>query len=281
MKIGISSFVWVSPFSSKDIDILYKAKDFGYDIVEVAVENEELIDLKLLKTTAKQVGLELSVSGAFGLERDISSLDKEVRDNGLAYIKTCVEIANYLESPIFGGPMYSAVGKTRLVSEQQKAIERGYCLENLFEATNYASEMGITLALEPLNRFETDMINTVEQAISLIDEINHPSLRVLLDTFHTNIEEKDVAKAIHLLGDKLVHVQGNENDRGIPGTGQVPWLEIRDALRSINYQGSIVLETFGSPSKELARAASIWRPLAKSADILAKEGAQFFTEIFK
>lgn len=281
MKIGISSFVWVSPFATNHLDILVKAKDYGYDLVEIAVEDAGLIDLKKLKRHAQELGLSLSVSGAFGEERDISSMEKNYRNIGVDYIKTCVDIANYLESPIFGGPLYSAVGKTRIVSKEQKSLERQYCVDNLFEVTNYAKEKGVALALEPLNRFETDMINTMEQALELINEVNDPSLGILLDTFHSNIEEKNVAKTILQLGDRLIHVQGNENDRGIPGTGQVPWKDIKDALQAINYTGSIVLETFGSPSKELARAASIWRPLAKSSDILAKEGALFFKELFQ
>lgn len=272
--------MWVSPFRTSNLDILYKAKDYGYDLVEIAVEDASVIDFKKVKKVAQEIGLGLSVSGAFGSERDISSDNLDYRNIGLSYIKDCVQIANELESPVFGGPLYSAVGKTRLVSKEQKYIERQYCIENLFQATKYAEEMGVVLALEPLNRFETDMINTVDQALSLINEINHPYLKILLDTFHTNIEEKNVIKAIHLLGDKLAHVQGNENDRGTPGTGQVNWIGIRDALVDIGYKGSIVLETFGSPSKELARAASIWRPLAESADILASEGASFFKKIF-
>ncbi|MCI0920919.1 sugar phosphate isomerase/epimerase [Sphingobacterium rhinopitheci] len=281
MKIGISSFVWVSPFNTNNIDILYKAKEYGYDLFEIAVEDAALIDLKKVKNVAREIGLELSVSGAFGPERDISSDNLAYRKIGLSYIKDCIRIANELESPVFGGPLYSAVGKTRLVSKEQKQLERQYCIENLFEATNYAQEMGVVLALEPLNRFETDMINTIEQALALINEIDHPHLKILLDTFHTNIEEKNVVNSILMLGDKLAHVQGNENDRGTPGTGHVNWIGIRDALVQIGYKGSIVLETFGSPSKELARAASIWRPLAESADILASEGATFFKKIFQ
>ncbi|AIM36844.1 xylose isomerase [Sphingobacterium sp. ML3W] len=281
MKIGISSFVWVSPYAADHIDILYKAKDYGYDVMEIAIEDLSLIDVKQLKKVAREVGLNLSVSGAFGTERDISSEHSSYRKIGLSYIKDCIAIANELESPIFGGPLYSAVGKTRLVSKEQKEMERNFCLENLLEATKYAKEHGVVLALEPLNRFETDMINTVDQALELINEINDPSLKILLDTFHANIEEKSIVNSIHLLGDKLAHVQGNENDRGTPGTGQVDWEGIRDALNQIGYQGSVVLETFGSPSKELARAASIWRPLAESSDILARDGATFYTKIFK
>lgn len=281
MNIGISTFVWVSPFSTKNFDVLHKAKDFGYDLIEIAVEDKNLIDFAKLKKECDSLGLKMSVSGAFGAERDISSADESIRAKGLAYIKDCVDIANYLESPVFGGPMYSAVGKTRLISDEQKQTERSWCLENLHAATRYAKEKGVKLALEPLNRFETDMINTVDQALDLINEVDDDNLLILLDTFHANIEEKNIPDAIRKIGDKLIHVQGNENDRGTPGTGHLDWQGIKEALNEIGYEGSIVVETFGSPSKELARAASIWRPLAASADALAEEGGQFFTQMFK
>ena len=281
MKIGISTFVWASPFSTADFKILSKVKEYGYDVVEIAVEDKELIDFVKLKNQCKSLGLAISISGAFGMERDISSENPEFRSKGLSYIKDCLDIANYMESPIFGGPLYSAVGKTRLVSNEQKREERMWCLENLSLATKYAREKGVKLALEPLNRFKTDMINTVDQALELINEVNDEYLQLLLDTFHNNIEEKSIPDAIRKIGKQLLHIQGNENDRGIPGTGHVDWIGIHQALIDIGYEGSIVIETFGAPSKELARAASIWRPLAESPDILAKEGADFLKRIFK
>lgn len=280
MHIGISTFVWVSPFSTASFDVLHKAKDIGYDVIEIAVEDRDLIDWVALKKVSRELGLRVTVSGAFGMDRDISSERPEIRANGLSYIIDCLEIANDFESPVFGGPLYSAVGKTRLVSAEQKAQERQWCLENLYQAIRRAEALGVTLALEPLNRFETDMVNTVDQAIAIVDELNSPYLKVLLDTFHSNIEEKDIPASIIKLGDRLVHVQANENDRGTPGTGHLDWLGTRDALRTIGYEGSLVIETFGAPSKELARAASIWRPLANSADELAAEGFAFLKETF-
>ncbi|PPL00947.1 sugar phosphate isomerase/epimerase family protein [Parapedobacter indicus] len=280
MDIGISTFVWVSPFSSASFDILQKAKDIGYDVIEIAVEDRELIDWEALLKTCRNLGLKVTVSGAFGMDRDISSERPEIRANGLSYIIDCLEIANELESPVFGGPLYAAVGKTRLVSEAQKRQEREWCLENLHLAVRRAEVLGVTLALEPLNRFETDMINTIDQAIALVDEVKNDRLKILLDTFHSNIEEKDIPASILKLGDRLVHIQANENDRGTPGTGHLDWLGIRDALQTIGYQGSLVIETFGAPSKELARAASIWRPLAASADELAGEGFEFLKKTF-
>jgi len=280
MDIGISTFVWVSPFATASFAVLRKAAEIGYDIVEIAVEDRERIDWAALRKTCRELGLRATVSGAFGADRDISSDRPEIRANGLSYIIDCMEIAADLESPVFGGPLYSAVGKTRPVPDAQKRQERQWCLENLHQASRRAETLGVTLALEPLNRFESDMVNTVDQAISLVDEVGSGRLKILMDTFHANIEEKNIAQSILRLGDRLAHVQANENDRGTPGTGHLDWIGIRDALRQIGYRGSMVIETFGAPSKELARAASIWRPLAGSADELATEGFAFLKGMF-
>ncbi|MGV3764113.1 sugar phosphate isomerase/epimerase family protein [Parapedobacter sp.] len=270
----------MSPFSTASFDVLRKAKDIGYDVIEIAVEDRDLIDWVALKKVSRELGLHVTVSGAFGMDRDISSERPEIRANGLSYIIDCLEIANDFESPVFGGPLYSAVGKTRLVAAEQKAQEMQWCQDNLYKAIRRAETLGVTLALEPLNRFETDMVNTVDQAIAIVDLLDSPYLKILLDTFHSNIEEKNIPASIVKLGDRLVHIQANENDRGTPGTGHLDWLGIRDALRTIGYGGSLVIETFGAPSKELARAASIWRPLANSADELAAEGFSFLKGTF-
>ena len=280
MKFGVSTFVWVSPFSTSSFDLVYKVKEMGFDIIEVAVEDKDIIDWKQLKKIAGEVGLDITVSGAFGANRDISSEDPLIRAEGLQYIIDCVEIANYLESPIFGGPVYSAVGKSRLISDAQKLVERNWCIENLIKATKVAEENGVVIGFEPLNRFESDMVNTADQALSFIEEVNSPFLKIQLDTFHNNIEEKDIPATIRRLGKNLCHVQGNESDRGTPGTGNLDWLGIKDALDEIKYDGAVVIETFGAPSKELARAASIWRPLANSADELASEGLAFYKKLF-
>lgn len=282
ITFGASTFIWVSPFTTASFGLLPKAKAMGYDILEVAVEQANLIDWPQLKEQAADLGLKLTISGAFGPDRDISSDDAAIRANGLRYIVDCVKIAADVGSPIFTGPVYSAVGKTRLVSEAQKQQERNWCLENLRNAGQVAADYGVTVGVEPLNRFETDMINTVEQALALVNEIAHPNLKISLDTFHANIEEKNIPAAIRRIGpDLLCHVQGNESDRGTPGTGHLDWPGIKAALTEINYNGAVVIETFGAPSKELAKAACIWRPLANSADELAQEGLTFYQQLFR
>jgi D-psicose/D-tagatose/L-ribulose 3-epimerase len=282
IQFGVSTFVWVSPFSTTHFDLLYKVADMGYDIVEIAIEDKDLIDWSALKKLATETGLRITISGAFGPNRDISSDDAAIRKMGYDYIVDCIRIASEMDSPLFTGPVYSAVGKTRLVSAERKQQERTWCLDNLHRAAQVAESHGVVVGVEPLNRFETDMVNTAEQALSLVHELAHPFIKISLDTFHNNIEEKSIPATIRAIGnDLLCHVQGNESDRGTPGTGNVDWAGIKQALIDIDYQGAVVLETFGAPSAELAKAASIWRPLANSPDELASEGLDFYKSLFR
>jgi D-psicose/D-tagatose/L-ribulose 3-epimerase len=281
IKFGVSTFVWVSPFSTNNFNLINKVKNMGYDILEVAIENKDIIDWSKLKTLAKEAGLEVTISGAFGTTRDISSTDPAIRKEGLNYIIDCIKIAQYMDSPVFTGPVYSAVGKTRYTTAEQKKRERAWCIENLLTAGKIATDHNVIIGLEPLNRFETDMVNTVDQALSIVDEVSNPSLKVSLDTFHCNIEEKNIADSIRKIGkERLCHIQANESDRGTPGTGNLDWIGIKDALAAIKYEGAVVIETFGAPSKELAKAACVWRPLAKSADGLAIDGLAFYKKLF-
>lgn len=282
IQFGASTFIWVSPFDTGSFHLVKKIKEMGFDILEVAVEDKDLIDWPKLKETVNDEGLQVTISGAFGPERDISSTDSAVRENGLQYIIDCIRIAEDMGSPIFSGPVYSAVGKTRIVSEEQKKQERDWCIENLLKAGEIAAGCGVVVGVEPLNRFETDMVNTADQALSIVKEVSHKNIKISLDTFHCNIEEKNIPEAIRKVGKELLcHVQGNESDRGTPGTGHLDWEGIKEALNDINYEGAMVIETFGAPSKELAAAACIWRPLANSPDELANEGLQFYKQMFR
>ena len=281
MKFGASTFIWASPFSTENIDLLTKVKNMGYDLIEIAVEDAAIIDWPQIKSIAHDLDLQILICGAFGEERDISSTELRYRQTGKDYIIEGIKIAADVGSPIFSGPLYSAVGKTRIVPAEQKKQEHTWCVEILKEVSKVADDHGIVLGLEPLNRFETDMINTMDQAIELVEEVGDSNLQIVLDTFHANIEEKDIPDAIRKLGkDLLCHVQGNESDRGTPGTAHLEWEGIRDALQEIGYDGAIVIETFGQPSEALARATCIWRPLANSADELASEGLAFYKKMF-
>lgn len=281
MQFGVSTFLWVSPFDTHSFDLVHKVKEMGFDIIEVPVEDKDLVDWDALKKLTDRLGLQVSISGAFGADRDISSEDPAIRANGLKYIEDSIKIAAKMGSPLFGGPLYSAVGKLRSISADQKKQEFDWCVDNLKKGSKTAEKYGITLGLEPLNRFESDMVNTVDQALEIVRAVDSPFLKIQLDTFHNNIEEKNISASIRKVGKELLcHVQGNESDRGTPGTGNLAWDEIKEALEEIGYEGAMVIETFGAVSKEMAKATCIWRPLAGSPDELASEGLAFYKRHF-
>ncbi|MBC8100664.1 MAG: sugar phosphate isomerase/epimerase, partial [Armatimonadetes bacterium] len=148
-------------------------------------------------------------------------------------------------------------------------------VQNLGELAAYAHEHGVVLCLEPLNRFETSFINTATQAIEVIDRVNHPACKIMLDTFHMNIEEKSLGAALRATGTRLAHLHACENDRGAPGSGNVTWLEVAAALGEIGYNGPVVIESFTDQVKSIARAAAIWRRFEPSQDALAQNGLNF------
>ncbi|MED4599230.1 sugar phosphate isomerase/epimerase [Paenibacillus validus] len=281
MKFGASTFIWASPFSPETFHLVDKVKAFGFDILEICIEDPRTIPAAETRAYMEARGIQALVCGAFGPNRDISSEDSHVREEGLAYIRTCVDFAVQLGSPLVSGPMYAATGKTRLLTPAEKKQQLEWTVENLKAAADYAGEKGVKLAIEPLNRFETDLINTVEQGVNLLERVNHSNVGFLLDTFHMNLEEKSIGDAIRAAGKHILNFHSCENDRGIPGTGHIPWEEVSKALQDIQYDGYVVIEAFTTDIKEIARAVSQWRPLASSQDAIAAEGITFLKSVLR
>jgi D-psicose/D-tagatose/L-ribulose 3-epimerase len=281
MKFGISSYVWVSPFSNETFTQLEKAKSFGFDIYEIGVEDPSTFDPIALKKKADAVGIQILICGAFGERRDIGSEDPAIRKEGVSYIKTLIDYAQIVGSPIVSGPMYAAGGKTRITTKNEKQKQMNRVIRNLKELCAYANSKQIALALEPLNRFETDLINTTNQGLALIDAVGFDNLGLLLDTFHMNIEEKNIEKALLQAGRKLFNFHACANDRGTPGEDHFDWDSISNSLKIISYKGPVVIESFTTDIKEIAKAVSLWRPLAKSQDELARNGITFLKKTLK
>ena len=274
--LGLSSFLLASPFTDADVDSQFDhVRDLGFDLIEVCVEDPALLTAARLSAASRRTGLPISVCGAFGAERDVSHEDEVVRRAGVAYLKECVDLAQSVGSPHVAGPMYSATGRTRMLEPAEREAQRERAAESLREVADYAADRGVRLAVEPLNRFETDLVNTVDQGLELFARIGRDNVGFMLDTFHMNIEEKSLGAAIRAAGDKLFHVQASENDRGTPGSGNVAWPEVFTALDEIGYRGTIVIESFLPTVREIARAVSLWRPVAPSMDALARDGLAF------
>ncbi|HUX50430.1 MAG TPA: sugar phosphate isomerase/epimerase family protein [Spirochaetia bacterium] len=279
ISFGINTFLWVSPFTTRDIPLIEKGKSFGYDVVEIPIEGMQDIDYAKAAEAYKRAEVRASVCAIMGPSRDPSHEDPAIQKNGISYLKHCVGAAARLGAPTLAGPIYAAVGRQWTATPEQRLRDLERCSKNLKEVAHYAEDSGVTLAIEPLNRFETSFINLTEQAIELMNMIGSPNIRLMMDTFHANIEEKSLGQAIESAGSALVHIHANENDRGIPGTGHLSWKEIAISLKKINYNGPMVIESFSTEVKEIARAAAVWRPLFPSADILAREGLAFLKRL--
>lgn len=276
MPYGASSFIWVSPFGDDNVrDLAAKVARLGFDVLELCVEDPSLITGEVVADTIREADLGVSVCGAFGPDRDLSHEDTGMREQGLIYLRGCIDLAQAVGSRLVVGPMYSAVGKTRLLPEDEREQQRRWAAESLRAAGEYAGERGIGLALEPLNRFETDLVNTVEQGLDLCERIDLDNVGLLLDTFHMNIEEKSVPEAIRQAGDRMLHFHACENDRGTPGAGHVEWSPVLAAVREVGYGGHVTIESFTPEIQEIARAVSTWRPVAASGDDLARDGLVF------
>lgn len=279
--IGLSTFVLASPFTDDDGAQFDRVAALGYDVIEVCIENPALLTADSLNHHAERTGLAVGICGAFGPDRDVSTDDTERSRAGVAYLEHCIDLAAAVGSPHVAGPMYAPTGQTRMLPPEERAAQRRRAADGLRAAADYAGERGVTLAIEPLNRFETDLVNTTEQALELLELIGADNVGLLIDTFHMNIEEKSIGDAVRLAGAKVFHVQVSENDRGTPGSGHVPWQEFFASLDDIGYDGQIVVESFLPTVVEIARAVSLWRPVAPSMDALAEDGLAFLRRSLK
>jgi D-psicose/D-tagatose/L-ribulose 3-epimerase len=280
-QIGITTWVWTAPLSNDDFpSIARHIAELGFDLVEVPIER--ITDLSYADAAAviKDTGLAASVCAVMSPDRDLIHPDETVRANGVAYVRHCIDAARTLGARNVIGPIYSAVGRLWQPSADERARDVDLLARQLRGLACYAGEHDVVLCIEPLNRFETSLINLAEQAIEVIDRVDHAACGLLLDTFHMNIEERSLGDAIRAAGPRLRHLHACENDRGTPGTGHVPWQEVADACRMIGYGGPVVIETFTDRVKTMARAVAIWRPLAPSPEFLAREGLRHLRTLF-
>ena len=273
--LGACTWLWTAPFGDGDAGLASRVGELGFDVLEVCVEDPSLVTAEALVAAREEAGVAYSVCGAFGPDRDLAHPDPGPPETALRYIGELVDLAAAVGSPHICGPMYSAVGKAHLEDPDDRAAERRRSVENLKRAAERAAASGIRLAIEPLNRYETDMVNTVEQGLELCDAVGADNVGLLLDTYHMNIEEKSLGDAIRLAGQRVFHFHSCENDRGTPGTGHVPWSDVFAALAEIGYGHQVVIESFTPAVKEIARAVSLWRPLDAAGDELASGGLRF------
>lgn len=280
MRFGVNTWVWTSPLSTRELERLAShVSQLGFDWIEVPIENLEDLDWERSAAILRDHQLGISAAAVMSSERDLIHPDPEIRANGMDYLRQAIEASHALGAIHLVGPLYSATGRTWQSTEDDRSRDLDLLVKNLSDLSVYASDKGVTLCLEPLNRFETSFINLADQVIEVVDRVGNPSCQIMLDTFHMNIEEKSLGNAIRAAGERLKHVHACENDRGAPGTGNINWREVAQALKDIQYDGPLVIESFTANVKSIARAAAIWRRLAPTQDSLAADGLRFLKQL--
>lgn len=281
MKIGINTFLFTSPFTNRSTRLFAQFKAWGFDGVEIAVENPADIDPAFVKTQLDRYGLGCtSVCACFPPSRDLRGTAAQQRAT-VRYLRDLVEMAELLGTDIVMGPLYSSTGRAEAVPRTEYRLQWRTVRDHLQSICDHAADHGKVICLEPLNRFETDFLNTVDQGLQMIDEVNSPALKLLLDTFHMNIEEKDPADAIRRAGKHVGHIHASASDRGTPGKDHVDWSGVAQALRDIHYEGAVVIESFTQDVQIIARAAAIWRQIEPSRDEIATKGLAFLRRTFQ
>ena len=277
IKIGIHQHVFTSKLTEQNIHILDFIKEVGFDSVDINLRNTEYDFAKTLRKKAEKLNLILTGGGSLPKGKEIISPEKQKRDEAIQYIKSLIEKTYELGANLYHGLYYATPGLFTGKGPSKEEFE--YAATGLKEIAGFAKKYGISLGLEPANRYETYMINTVADSLKMLDAIDEPNVGLLLDTYHMNIEEKDLYASIVSAKDKISHFHVNENDRGTPGTGHIPWNEVFRALKEVKYNNIITIESFVDDTIDIASVAAIWRKLAPSAEMLAQEGYKFIKEM--
>jgi D-psicose/D-tagatose/L-ribulose 3-epimerase len=275
MRFGINSFLFTFPFTNESTRWFKTFKKWGFDSVEIAIDDPAGMDPHSVKRELDKAGLVCgSVCGCFGPDRDLRGSAKDQR-NGIRYIKQCIDHAVVLRSRSVIGPVYSAVGRVGGAEPAEYRKQWKTVVRNLKQVCAYARKKGVVICMEPLNRFETDFINTVEQGLKMIKDVASPALKLHYDTFHMNIEEKCQGDAIKRAGRHLGHFHACGCDRGTPGNDHIDWKCIARALKKVKYNKDVVIESFTRDVIVIAKAAAIWRQIEPTRQEIATKGLKF------
>jgi D-psicose/D-tagatose/L-ribulose 3-epimerase len=276
MKIGMNLLLWTTHVTPEHFPILGKLKTAGYDGVELPLFEGDAAHYGQVRKELDNAGLACTAVTVATPDANPVSPDAAVRGKALDRLKWAIEMTSILGGENLCGPYHSALGMFSGTGPTES--EKGFAAEVLRAAAEEAQKAKVMLALEYLNRFECYFLTTAADTHAFVNRVDHPHLRMMYDTFHANIEEKQVAPVIAAVADRVVHVHISENDRGTPGTGQVHWDETFAALRKAGYDGWMVIEAFGRALPDLAAATKVWRDLFPAPEQVYEQGIRFIKE---
>jgi D-psicose/D-tagatose/L-ribulose 3-epimerase len=277
LQLGISAFAWTSRFERSHFDILPGVKAIGLSAVEIPMFDPSELPAEDIRAAFEENGLDCTVCAILPEAKNPISPDFATRRSAINHLTRCVEAAAAMGAKLLGGPLFAPIGylpdHRPNKDEWLWAVEAFQALKSVLEDTE------MVLSLEPVNRSETFFLRTAAEAKHLCELIRNPRIGVTIDTFHANIEERNIAEAVISLGDHLRHLHASENDRGPLGRGHVPFPEIVSALKSIDYRGYLMIEGFGYSAKEKTAPGRLWASTDVSPNALAAESAQYLRSI--
>ncbi|MCO5161681.1 MAG: sugar phosphate isomerase/epimerase [Mesorhizobium sp.] len=279
MKIGFCMFLWTTNVSTKHRALLKDIKATGYDGVEIPIFDGAPDDYKRLGEMLDRIGLERTAVSAMGDPAMNLIGDAAARKAGVAHVKHTIDCAEALGARYLSGPLHSTLGHFSGAGPTPAEWKRA--VDTQRQIGDHAAKHNVTIGLEALNRFECYLVNTMKDLSRLVDEIAHPNIKAMYDTFHANIEEADPIAAFTDNARNIVHVHISENDRGVPGRGNIPWKKTFKAIRDSGYDGWLTIEAFGRGLKDLAAATKVWRDFAESPGAVYREGYEHIRKGWK
>jgi D-psicose/D-tagatose/L-ribulose 3-epimerase len=276
MKFGVNTFIWSGTFDPSNFGLLPTIKEAGFDGVEIPLLRPKDLQAASIRKAVEANGLESNCCTVLVDGLSLISESPDIRRRTRQHLQDVAKAAAEAGAKIVAGPLYSPVGY--LPGRRRTGDEWKWAVEGFQAVGETLAAHQVTFAIEPLNRFETFFLNTAADAAQLAKEIGHPNIGILFDTFHANIEEKNIAAGYRTVGPYLKHVHTCENDRGIPGSGHVEWKEVFQALRSLDYDGWLTIEGFGFAIADLSAAASIWRDIERTPESIAFDGVRFLKD---
>jgi len=276
MKLGVNTLIWSSAYDQTVEDVLPTIKEKGFDGIEFPIFRAEGFSATRVRRAMEQYALECNTVSVFVDGLSVISDEAVVRRQAMQWLKDVIAMTAECGAATVAGPLYCPVGylpgRRRTSDEWSRAVEAYQAIGETLEEHN------VSLAIEPLNRFETFFLNTADDATLLAEQVGHPKVGVLYDTFHANIEEKSIAAGLLKVGKHLKLVHTCENDRGTPGTGHVEWESVFAAIHELGYDGWLTIESFGFALEDISAAAAIWRDIETSPSAIAYEGVRFLRQ---
>jgi len=280
MKFGIHSLLFRETFVDRDLPLLDRCKAMGFDAVEIIPFDPEHFPAAKVKAAAADLGLTINTGYGVPAEYNIISPDPAVRQAGIRFSKRLIDLSNEAGAEVFAGMVYCGWGY--LTGKPRTAEEWKWGVDGFREIADYALHASpLILGIEVVNRFESHFINVTADAVSFIRDVGLPNVKVHLDTFHMIREEDDIARAVLTANGDLGYVHACENQRGIPGSGLMPWKVFFQALKQVSYDGCITIESFDPNMESIAKLCCIWRKLADSPEQLATEGLRFLKGVYR